>query len=123
MGKLGLSCKRDKTGEEICHCDKHSFKPTHTIRYNLTLQLSLYRQMRNRPLRDILATQRGGEERQGKGGGDKGCALCLQADGFLSLKEELGRKDTKGGPTTSSAFFSAVWLFYSPQDFCENAAE
>lgn len=64
--------------------------------------------MRNRPFGDILAFARleGGRE-------DEGRALCLQADGFLSLKEELGRKDTKGGHTTSSAFFSVAWLFYS----------
>lgn len=47
------------------------------------------------------------------GGRREGCTLCLQADGFLSLKEECGRKHTKGGHTTSSAFFSVAWLFYS----------
>ena len=64
--ELAESCMSDRTGEDICHCGWHSLKrPTHTIPYNLALQISQTGQMRNEPLRDILAF-RGRREGDGR---------------------------------------------------------
>lgn len=43
--------------------------------------------------------------------------LCPRADGFLSLKDELGRKDTIGSHTTSPALFSVPCSLLFPPGF------
>lgn len=79
--------------------------------------------MRNRPLGDILALR--GRREAGREGGTEGgrgmhSFVCRQMASCL-LKKSFGRKDTKGGHTTSSAFFSVAWLFYSCEALWEHS--
>ena len=52
----------------------------------------------------------------------EGSALCAWADGFASLKERLGRKDTKGSRTKTLVSFQCPGSFILPR-LCEGAAE
>lgn len=115
---LADSCESDRTGEDICYCGWHSLKrPTHTLPYNSALQLSLTGQMRNRPLRDILAL------RGGRAGGRTRPAVfvCRQMASCL-LKKSLEERPQK--VVTQQALFSFQCLgSFIPARLCESSAE
>lgn len=76
--------------------------------------------MRNRPLGDILASRRWEVGREGEA--CMGSFVCRQM-ASCPLKKRFGRKDTKGGHTTSSAFLFTGSGSFIPARLCESTAE